>query len=91
MGAHLNFAMSAILHRYATARKFNMHKCLHLQSMYAAITSLKLFASSTGLSKPGVLKLVKHVTQLISKYRVRGQPTAPFLHCNEVCTCTQQK
>jgi len=44
------------------------------------------------MSKPGVLNLFKHETQLIDKHRARGPPTAQLLHYDNWCTvCTEQK
>jgi len=38
------------------------------------------------MSKPGVLNLFKHETQLIDKQRDSGPPTVQLFHCDNWCT-----
>jgi len=43
------------------------------------------------MSKPGILNFFKHVARLINKHRARRSPTVQLLHCDNYCTCTEQK
>jgi len=73
-------------------QNINVHTKVYIcKAGNAAISSLNFSVSSSGMSKPGVLNLFKHVAPLIYEHSARGPPTVQLLHCDNCCTCAEQK
>ena len=72
--------------RPCTTRNFNIHKCLHLWSRYAAIISLNFF-----IWFPGITKLLK--SHAVSVPEIQNQQGRKFDEtcCVLICLCKESK